>query len=435
MKISRLILKNIKCYKFLDLSFEQEDESLRKRTVILGNNGTGKSTVLKSIALILAGSSALGELLGSVDDWIRHKQDSGSIEIHLKTSRNEARFIKLEFQRGDTLTRIIERNKESLSLLDEAIEHTERNYLTIGYGVHRRVGGLRFNSKSSNFNSRRAENVATLFDSDASLYPFESWVMDLDYQKGEGALKQIKSALNKLLPQAKFYKIDKENKSLLFKNKDGIVNFRQLSDGFQITANWIGDLLYRITKTYKDYKNPFKARFILMIDEIALHLHPAWQRVIIQSITELFTEVQLIASTHSPFVAQQAGEGELFTIIRNNKNELDLFHYENDPRKLLIHQIIMSDIFGLATDESVAVEKAKNEIRLDPERKLDASIKFDVQKIKNLKSQNLTDLKGVDNISDIPVNLYSYEKNITDYDELIDKLEKEVKKIRDDKAK
>ena len=94
----------------------------------------------------------------------------------------------------------------------------------------------------------------------------------------------------------------------------------------------------------------------MLIDEIALHLHPAWQRIILQSISELFKNAQIIATTHSPFVAQQAGANELYTIIRTKKGDLDLFHSENDPRKLLIHQIIMSDIFGIVTDESVAVE-------------------------------------------------------------------------------
>jgi len=65
MKISRLILENVCCYEHLDISFYNSDddgvEYLRKRTIILGNNGTGKSTILRSIALLLCGSSALGE--------------------------------------------------------------------------------------------------------------------------------------------------------------------------------------------------------------------------------------------------------------------------------------------------------------------------------------------------------------------------------------
>ena len=437
MRIERLILENVKCYSTLDMNFsdiEVPEGGLRNRTVVLGNNGTGKSTLLKSIALGLAGSSALGELIGDVDAWVQRGKDKGHIELHLKTSRNQDRKVRLALQRGDSLGDLIERNSESLELLDDAISHTERNYLVIGYGVHRRIGNPRFASSKGAFNSRRADNVATLFDSEASLYPFESWVMDLDYQGEEAKLRSLKRALNSLIPNAKFHSIDKKSKKVRFKSRDGLLNFDQMSDGFQITANWLGDLLFRISQTYSDYKNPLKARFILLIDEIALHLHPAWQRVIIQSIARLFPNAQLIATTHSPFVAQQAGNRELYTIIRNKKNHLDLFHYENDPRKLLIHQIIMSDIFGISSDESVAVEAAKNELRKNPELQQESIIQAPLKTNDQKGLNSLRDIKGVDRLTDLPLNTYSNENVLQNYTELVEKLRDEIKKIRDEES-
>jgi len=386
----------VRCYKILELNFEtfiNEARSLRSRTIILGNNGSGKTTILKSIALLLSGSSAMGELLGNPNKWIRNKSKSCSISGVLETSNNEEREITIRIERNDTLSKVISRNEESLNLLDQALEYTERNYLNIGYGIHRRIGGSGFDNKSSNYNNKRAENVATLFNSQASLFPFESWIMDIDYQEGERGIKRIIKSLNKLIPESRFHSIDKKRKKVLFKNKDGIIDFDQLSDGFQITANWLGDLLYRISDKYEDYSNPFKANFILLVDEIGLHLHPSWQRTIIQSISNLFKNVQIIATTHSPFIAQQAGPEELFTIIRNKQNKLDLFHYENDPRKLLIHQIIMSDIFGITTDESVFVEESKNKIRKDPSLKDEAIIKT-----------SSTGLINIDKLDEIPLN-------------------------------
>ena len=209
-----------------------------------------------------------------------------------------------------------------------------------------------------------------------------------------------------------------------------VLDFSQLSDGFQITANWVGDLLHRITQTYKDYKDPMNAKFILLVDEIALHLHPSWQRVILESISSLFKNAQIIATTHAPFVAQQCACGELFTVIRNKRNNLDLYHYENDPRKLLIHQVVMSDMFGITTDESVAVEKAKSKMR-----KATEFMKKSIGKARGLegnpKSTELEKLKGVDDMSDIPLNLYSHES--MKYGELMEKLKDEIKKLKNDK--
>lgn len=423
MKIKRLILKNVRCYKSIDLNFEfvGKQDSIRKRTIILGNNGTGKSTILRSIALLLSGSSALGELIGNPNSWIKHGSQFCIIKGVLETAEGEERRIELKININDKLSKIISRNQDSLTFIDRALEYTERNYLNIGYGIHRRIGGSGFENKTSIYNSIRAENVATLFNSQSSLYPFESWIMDIDYQQGSDGLKRIKKWLNKLIPESKFHSIDKNKKKVLFKNKDGIIDFDQLSDGFQITANWLGDLLYRITKTYSDYSNPTKSRFILLIDEIGLHLHPSWQRTIIQKITNIFPNAQIIATTHSPFVAQQAGEEELYTIIRGNRNKLDLFHYENDPRKLLIHQIIMSDIFGITTDESVFVEQTKNKIRNDPSVKDEAIIKT-----------SFVGLKNVDNLSEIPLNRYTHESE--SFQDAIEKLKEEAKRIQDEKT-
>ncbi len=435
MKLTRLILRNVRCYKKLDMSFIETDESgedfIRSRTVILGNNGTGKSTILRSIALILAGSSAMGELIGNPDNWIRNKCDFCEIIAHLRTEDKGERIIKINIERGDSLSKIISRNKESLSKLDDAVEYAERNYLNIGYGVHRRVGSIGMKVKTSNYQNFRSNNVASLFDADASLYPFESWIMDLDYREDRTTFEHVKRSINKLIPGVKFYKIDKEAHCVKFKNKDGVVDFSQLSDGFQITANWVGDLLHRITHTYKDYRNPMNAKFILLIDEIALHLHPSWQRIILESISSLFKNAQIIATTHAPFVAQQCGCGELFTVIRNKRNNLDLYHYENDPRKLLIHQVVMSDIFGLATDESVAVERAKSKMRKAADFMKKSMMKSRGMESKP-KSGELEKLKGVDDMSDIPMNLYSHES--MKYGDLMKKLKDEIKKLKNDKS-
>ncbi len=150
--------------------------------------------------------------------------------------------------------------------------------------------------------------------------------------------------------------------------------------------------------------------------------------MILQSIGELFKNAQIIITTHSPFVAQQASYAELYTIIRNKANDLDLFHYQNDPRKLLIHQIIMSDIFGLSTDESVAVEEAKNKIRKDPRKNEEIIIKSGDLVVENLEAMPLKELSDVENLSDLPLNLYSYESGI-DYKQLMDKLNEEIKKL------
>ncbi len=430
MKLKRLSLQNIGCYKNLELSFIKTVNDgtlcLRNRTVILGNNGSGKSTILKSIALILSGSSALGELIGDSNNWINNQTDSGSISATLIDIKGKEIQIQLLFNRNDSLSKIISQNQTSLNQLDSLVQTSSNNALLVAYGVHRKVGGKLLKVTTSNYQHTRSEHVATLFDSEASLYPFEAWLMDIDYREGQAGLEKVKTALHQLVPDLTFYKIDKDNRSILFKYEDEVVTFSQLSDGIQIAINWLGDLLYRLSITYKDAPNILDTSFILLIDEIALHLHPSWQRKIIQSISSLFPNAQLIATTHSPFVAQQAGDSELFTIIRNKEDRLDLFQYQNDPRKLLLHQIVMSDIFGISTDESTIVERAKNESRKAPQKSRNLATKQPDQ-------NTLTQLKGIDRLEELPIHSYSYENK--DETDIISKLQAEIKRIKDDQAK
>ena len=118
MRLKRLTLENVRCYKELDVSFEGlENDSIRSRSLFLGNNGTGKSTILRSIALLLCGSSALGEILGEPNKWIRNKKKSCFIKGELITARGEERIISLELVRNDNLTKVYQEIKTVWSYL------------------------------------------------------------------------------------------------------------------------------------------------------------------------------------------------------------------------------------------------------------------------------------------------------------------------------
>lgn len=392
MFLKKLVLKNFKCLSDFEISFEAKASSNRKWTLILGENGTGKSNLLKAIALITCGSNALGEIIGNTDSWITLQQPSCSITAWLTTKKGEEREISLKIKRGDTLTNLIANNLEDLHLIDGAIENAERNYFVVAYGASRRLANDSFasSSQASSFGNRSG-NIRNLFDGGATLNPLTSWVLDLDYRAGESGIAVIKEALNGFLPGITFHAIDKNKKQVIFQTIDGLVPLEQLSDGYQNMAAWIGDLLYRITETFKDRKNPLHARGLLLIDEIDLHLHPKWQRNLYHFISDKLPNFQVIATTHSPLTAQQAGEGELFALKRNTKQRVELIPFIGSPKTLLVNQLLMSPMFGLTTDESTEVEAAKEQYtRLKGKgRTLSAPEKKQLSKVKEKLAQEL----------------------------------------------
>lgn len=360
MFLKKLTLSNFKCLSNIELSFDNNNSDNRKWTLILGENGTGKSNILKSIALVTSGSNALGELLGNSDDWIKHNEKRCSIIADLKTKKGEERSISLHFSRGDNLSKIISKNRESLHLIDEAIENAERNYFVVAYGASRRLSNEVFSNYEKNRNGRSI-NVRNLFDNASTLNPLTAWIIELDYRSGVSGIKLIKEALRDFLPGIEFHSINKEKKQVLFQTVDGIIPLDQLSDGYQNMAAWIGDLLFRITETFRDYKQPLEARGLLLIDEVDLHLHPKWQRKLYDFISLKLPNFQVVATTHSPLTAQQADTGELFALKRNDNNIVEMISFVGSPKSLLVNQLLMTPVFGLETDESYEVQQAKIE--------------------------------------------------------------------------
>jgi len=358
MFLKKLRLQNFKCLSDIELSFEQDGGAIRKWTLILGENGTGKSNLLKAIALITAGSNAIGELLGNVDSWIRNGEKSFSINAVLQTKDKEERPLSLLVNRGDTLSKIVSNNQDALHLIDEALEYTERTYFVVAYGASRRLSNEAFGSFDKS-KSHRFLNVRNLFDGAAPLNPLTSWIMDLDYRSGAYGMRIVEDTLNNFLPGTTFSGIDKEKKQILFHTVDGIVPLEQLSDGYQNMAAWIGDLLFRVTETFRDYERPMEARGLLLIDEIDLHLHPKWQRRLLDFIGNKLPNFQVIATTHSPLTAQQANEGELYALKRNEQSIVELVPFVGSPKHLLVNQLLMAPVFGLETDESYEIQEAK----------------------------------------------------------------------------
>lgn len=366
MFLSRIALDNVRSLESLALDFGAGDGSTRRWTLLLGENGCGKSSVLRAIALVLAGSEALPELLGEPDAWIRNGAESCRIEGTLVTARGETREIAIAIHRGDGLRTIFERNRASLAALDAAIAHADRNYFVLGYGVSRRPVAARSGTVFPDERSRspRARGLATMFSPDAALVSLEQWAMDLDYRKGEASLTAVRQALDQLLPDMQFARIDRELRQIIFRTVDGEVPLGQLSDGYQNMAAWCGDLLYRITETFPDRKDPLSTCGVLLIDELDLHLHPVWRRHLVDFLSSALPNFQFIATTHSALTAQQCGEGELYVIRREGAEQRPtLLPFVGEPRRMMLHQLLMSPMFGLATMDSVEVEQARSVVR------------------------------------------------------------------------
>lgn len=313
MFLRALELHQVRSIGHAEFSFASAEDDVRRWTLLVGENGCGKTTVLRALALVLAGSEALPELLGAPDSWVRNGAESCTIAATLATAEGERRDIALTLERGDSLREIFRRNETTLDALDRALRHASRNYLCVGYGANRRPQWSPFlPSDGLPIRHPRARGVATLFLPDFPLHPIELWAMDLQARQRAGDLEAVRRTLADLLPSVAFHGFDYDRGQLLFDTPDGVVPLRQLSDGYQSMAAWCGDLIYRLTEIYANYQRPLIGRGLLLIDEVDLHLHPAWQRALRQFLLDKLPQMQIVATSNSPLIADSSGSDEVY---------------------------------------------------------------------------------------------------------------------------
>ena len=156
-------------------------------------------------------------------------------------------------------------------------------------------------------------------------------------------------------------------------------NLEQLSDGEKNLIALVGDIARRLSIANPNSKEPLKGDGIILIDEVDLHLHPAWQRLIIPKLTELFPNCQFFITTHSPQVLSHVKPENIF-LLRNIDNILTYEHPQES------YGMSIDRVVELIMDEDIRPKDVTKKIenifehiernRLNEAKKLLAEIKI-----------------------------------------------------------
>ncbi|VTS02067.1 atp binding protein : ATP binding protein OS=Hyalangium minutum GN=DB31_6869 PE=4 SV=1: AAA_21 [Gemmata massiliana] len=208
------------------------------------------------------------------------------------------------------------------------------------------------------------------------------------------ALPLFERVVNQLLPQGVRLK-DISTEKVLFETAEGVeLEAIQLSDGFRSFLALVLDLLmhvYNATSRFLDYVTEDKktsaisilAEGIVLIDEVDAHLHPNWQRELGERLRQVFPKIQFIVTTHSPFITQEATDGGLFVLRRNEKGTVDVEPFPESVRGWTATQILTSPLFGLHSTRSVEMEGlVQRNTELLSKPKLTAAEKRELNEIK-----------------------------------------------------
>jgi predicted ATP-binding protein involved in virulence len=151
-------------------------------------------------------------------------------------------------------------------------------------------------------------------DSSESGMPFDS------IQSDELAL--VNRALATAVEGVKGLKYDLKQKSLLVEwsdvpgSKDEPAAFGNLSDGQQAVMGLVADIARRmcLLNPQLDQEVTNETPGVVLIDELDIHLHPQWQRILTHGLKRAFPKVQFIATSHSPQVLGELKPEEIILL-------------------------------------------------------------------------------------------------------------------------
>lgn len=223
-------------------------------------------------------------------------------------------------------------------------------WFAAGYGAFRHISKKPTLSTPELVEPDNRNNFLTLFKETEALSGFHQWLITLDYERLKNGLPEKTEqhyqlaieTLNNLLPQGtNFHSVDL--KGIWYTVNGHKVSASALSDGYRSIIALIGDLIWRLMHCYPNSDNPLLETGVVLIDELAIHLHPKWQRQIAGDLQGTFPNLQFIVTTHSPLIASGAGEHAV------------TYQLELDERgKTQIEQI--EDIYAWSVDRSLQSE-------------------------------------------------------------------------------
>jgi energy-coupling factor transporter ATP-binding protein EcfA2 len=325
-------------------------------TVILGENGVGKTTLLQMLALLSVEDS--GEVEHILDyemfelfehRWERRRPPRpGQLSQSLRRS-GDGGTATATFQEGKTEYRhTIEAGRRASSRKGHPIKYPP---FLCGYGANRRLGtgGLRKRPRESRM------PFLSLFG-DVDLRDAEEWLLQADYaakRETSTRAEQKRAVVEKLLVQVlpdvsnvRIGNLKDDHPTVEAKTPYGWVSVDDLSLGYRTLIAWMVDLASRFLERFEESKHPLAEPAIVLVDEIDLHLHPKWQRTLMTYLGELFPSTQFIATAHSPLVVQGA-EGANIVVLRREDDHVRMEISPEEIKNWRIDQILTSDLYGL----------------------------------------------------------------------------------------
>lgn len=382
MLLRDLTIRHMKRIENLTLSFRKADGSPREWTVIIGRNGTAKTTILQAIALAAMGSFRANTRIEPIRESLPDKRIEGAIaEIEADFTfgpvgqRNELVHPLLDETRLPLLcapdyklwlrSRLRIRANATLeggskyvddadtgpdgkgdASTDPLIVAREKNlylWFVAGYGVDRHL--TQTTDAPAQPPRPSIDRMEPLFQPrDLLGLNFAGVIEEGLSRKFASLLKKVLFNTADLVPGI----VDLELRGRRSSSPNDLMTSHRfvqqaggddlklpatwLSHGYQSVLAWVSDLVGQITLEAGMVLAPEEMEGLVLIDEIDLYLHPSWQVGLVQALRDTFPRMQFVVTTHSPILLTAFRREEVVVLDFDERGNVVRTDTPKDPR-------------------------------------------------------------------------------------------------------
>jgi predicted ATP-binding protein involved in virulence len=329
MRVRNLHLVNYR--GFADATIDLD----RPLTVLAGVNGSGKSSVLTALATLLGamyGASMQGQRNWAPKFWVLVLSGkdirSGAEHTDLRTQICQGAgelSVRLHFgtERINRPAALEIEGPHKVPAHNAALMNAAVQTPTVLYGASRSVAGApeAFEAQDSKAFEGPANVPEWLADALVAgalqFRSFFTWfrqredvenelkVSGRDLTLEDPQLAAVRRTVASMLPGFSGLRVQRDPLHMVIKKGDTQLALDSLSDGEKQLLTLAADLARRLAIAYAGTPDPLQSEGIVLLDEVELHLHPSWQRVVLARLTKTFPNCQFIATTHSPQVLSE----------------------------------------------------------------------------------------------------------------------------------
>ena len=368
MRIYDLYIRNVGPFKEAQVEFavsNSPDNYEQPITIITGMNGAGKSIIIDAIRGVLSAQVLERNIVADDKDFcvkIGAEYDSGGVKQLVVSTMDNGHFKAVDYQ---NLNRIFQYGyKLPGNVYSWVADYWSSKLPSDSFRIKNMVS-IDHSLVLENSMSGKKSNVA-LTNFICQVDYLRSSEMPQEKELGESLYALLKSIINECLDNGEFLYVRRIDSTPIVQQNGRQLSLEKLSSG---NIFLIEHLVMLLCKMYSvcvlnnfDPSEITNISGLLLIDEIENHLHPKWQKKILGIIRRTFPNLQIILTTHSPFVVSSIEGARVYTCV--SKGDHSVIEDETDKyTHLPVEEILASDVFAVSSfnDEITDLMKKRKE--------------------------------------------------------------------------